>query len=487
MLDQSTRVAILKLHEQGHSLRGIARVMRLSRGAVREVLRAGSAEVPRIERAEAAAPYREAILELYASCKGNLVRVHEELIASGADFSYQALTAFCRRQGIGQEEKKPVGRYPFEPGQEMQHDTSPHMINLGGKERRVQTASLVLCYSRMVFFQFYPNFTRFHCKVFLTDALHYLGGSCATCMIDNTHLVVLQGTGRAMVPVPEMQAFGERYHFAFKAHEKGDANRSAHVERRFSYIENNFLAGRAFQDWEDANRQAREWCDKVNGTFRAKLKSSARELFAIEQAFLKPLPVWVPPVYLLHQRIADVEGYVSVATNRYSVPVEMIGRRVEVRESKDTIEIYEGPRLIATHPRSAEPTGRHFTLPEHRRPRGRGVKPPETSPEEKILLETLPELAGYVRALKERSAGRGTLALRRLLSMVNDYPREPLRESLEEAAQYGLYDLDRVETVILRKLGREYFQIRLEYGDEHDGRNSATAREPAPEKDGHDS
>ena len=133
MLDQNTRVAILKLHEQGHSLLGIARVMRLSRGAVREVLRAGSAEVPRIERAEAAAPYREAILELYASCKGNLVRVHEELVASGADFSYQALTAFCRRQGIGQEAKKPVGRYPFEPGQEMQHDTLPHIINLGAK------------------------------------------------------------------------------------------------------------------------------------------------------------------------------------------------------------------------------------------------------------------------------------------------------------------------------------------------------------------
>src|SRR6266566_129626 len=112
---------------------------------------------------------------------------------------------------------------------------------------------------------------------------------------------------------------------------------------------------------------------------------------------------------------------------------------------------------------------------------------PETSPEEKILLETLPELASYVRALKERSAGRGTVALRRLLTMVNDYPREPLRQALEEAAQYGLYDLDRVETVILRKLGREYFQIRLDYGDEHDGRNSATAGESAPEKDGHDS
>ena len=43
-------------------------------------------------------------------------------------------------------------------------------------------------------------------------------------MIDNTHVVVLHGTGKEMVPVPEMAAFAERYGFAFAAHEKGDAN-----------------------------------------------------------------------------------------------------------------------------------------------------------------------------------------------------------------------------------------------------------------------
>jgi hypothetical protein len=42
-------------------------------------------------------------------------------------------------------------------------------------------------------------------------------------MIYNTHLVVLQGTVRDMVPVPEMQSLGERYHFEFKVDEKGDA------------------------------------------------------------------------------------------------------------------------------------------------------------------------------------------------------------------------------------------------------------------------
>jgi hypothetical protein len=44
------------------------------------------------------------------------VRVHEELISSGAALSYPALTAFCRRQGIGQTPIVPAGQYHFDPG-----------------------------------------------------------------------------------------------------------------------------------------------------------------------------------------------------------------------------------------------------------------------------------------------------------------------------------------------------------------------------------
>jgi len=157
MLDQSTRAAILKLREQGHSIRGIARAVKRSRGAVRDVLRSATESVPSLIRSEKATPYRDQILELYVRCQGNLVRVHEELTASGAPFSYPALTAFCRRQGIGHEPPRPVGEYPFHPGQERQHDTSPHRAEIGGQRRPVQTASLVCGYSRMLFFQFFPN------------------------------------------------------------------------------------------------------------------------------------------------------------------------------------------------------------------------------------------------------------------------------------------------------------------------------------------
>ena len=77
MLDQTTRAAILRLRLEGHGSRRIANALGISRGAVREVLRAGTAEVPRLERTELGDPHRAEIAGLYAVCKGNLVRVHE--------------------------------------------------------------------------------------------------------------------------------------------------------------------------------------------------------------------------------------------------------------------------------------------------------------------------------------------------------------------------------------------------------------------------
>jgi len=459
MLSQAQRTTILELNAQQVSKREIARVLRISRAAVRKILRANSATVPEIQRPEKAEPYRQQILEFFDACQGNLVRVHEELVAGGAELSYAALTAFCRRHGIGYAPPVPAGRYDFAPGEELQHDTSPHELELAGKKRKVQTASAVLCYSRMLFFQCYPTFQRFDCKVFLTDALRYFSGATQRVMIDNTHVVVLRGSGRDMVPVPEMAAFGERFGFAFVAHAIGNANRSARVERNFWFIEQNFLAGRSFSSWEDLNQRAREWCDKVNATYKKHIRAVPRELFAMERLHLKPLPSWIPEVYRLHQRLVDVEGYIALHTNRYSVPVEWIGRRVEVRETKDKIVVQLDARRLVTHRRIAEAEHQRITLAEHRPPRGQRAPRPDPHPEENAIVTAAPELAEYVTGLKQRSRKVITLALRQLLRFVREYPREPLLAAVEEAVRYGLYDLDRLERMILRRVTREYFLL----------------------------
>ena len=459
MLSQSQRTTIFELHAQGVSKREIARVLNLSRGTVRQVLRSHSTAVPTLTRAEKAEPYRQQILELIATCKGNLVRVQEELAACGAQLSYSTLTAFCRRHGIGQAPVVAAGHYDFPPGQELQHDTSPHEVVLAGKRRKVQTASAVLCYSRLLFFQMYPTFQRFDCKVFLTEALRYFEGVPQRVMIDNTHVVVLRGSGRAMLPVAEMAAFAERFGFRFVAHERGDANRSARVERPFWFIERNFLAGRTFTGWQDLNQQARQWCDRVNTTYKKHLRAVPRELYSQERLALRPLPVWIPEVYRLHQRMVDIEGYVALHSNRYSVPLAWIGRRVEVRETKDKVEIQLDARNLVTHQRVAEAEYQRVLLAEHRPPRGQGQPRPDPHPEEQLILQAAPEIADYVAALKQRSPKLVLLALRQLLRLVRDYPRQPLLAAVREAARYGLYDLDRVERMILRRVARDYFLL----------------------------
>jgi len=465
MLDQKTRSAILMLHEKGLRIRAIARALKVSRESVKAVIASGSAEVPMPTRPEKASDYLDEVRQLYAGCKGNLVRVHEELCAMGAVLSYPALTAFCRRHGIGHEPPKPEGRYHFRPGQEMQHDTSPHVADVGGREREVQTASLVYCCSRLQFFQMYPRFTRFECKVFLDEGIRYAGGAAADCMIDNTSVVRLRGTGPSMVPVPEMVAFGERYGFRFIAHEVGDANRSARVEGPFHGIDTNFLAGRRFTDWEHLNREARLWCDRHNAKFSRKLHASRRELFAAELPYLRPLPEWVPEVYALHHRIVDAEGYVNVESNRYSVPYALIGRTLEVRVTKDRVEVYDGPREVASHRREWDPTNSRCTNLAHRPPRGTAAKARQAVPEQETLLRVAPEITDYVVALKAKLSGRGTLGMRRLLQMVRDYPREPLVAAVKTAQHYGLYDLERLERLILRQIGSEYFVLPIDEAD----------------------
>src|SRR6202043_100338 len=207
-------------------------------------------------------------------------------------------------------------------------------------------------------------------------------------------------------------------------------------------------------------------CDKVNATYKKHIRAVPRELFAVERLHLKPLPAWIPEVYRLQQRLVDIEGYVALNSNRYSVPVDWIGRRVEVRETKDKIEIQLDARRLVTHRRIAEAEQQRVLLAEHRPPRGQRGARPDPHPEEKAIVMAAPELADYVAGLKHRSRKVITLALWQLLRLVREYPREPLQGAVREAGRYGLYDLDRLERMILRRVTREYFLLEGDSGDD---------------------
>lgn len=463
MLDLDTRAAILTLARRGHGIKPIARAVGVSRNTVRRVLESGQSEVPGLIRAEQLEPHLKTVRALHAECGGNVVRVTEELAARHqVEVAYSTLTAFCRRHGIGVKPKARAGRYVFEPGEEMQHDTSPHEVVVGGRKRSLQCASLVLCFSRKQYQRCFERWSRFECRVFLSEAIAYLGGSASRCMLDNSTVIIAQGTGKDAKPAAAMKALADRFGFEFVAHAVGHADRSGRVERPFWHVETNFYPGRSFADLADLNGQLRSWCDKKNARQRRDLGASPDELILIEGPALKPLPIHIPEVYELHRRRVDVEGFVNLHTNRYSVDDALIGRHVELRETVDRVRIFSGHELVQEHEKRPHGTRSRITLPEHRASRRWRRTPPEPPPQERLLRAQGPELSALIDALQRRHGGRAVKAVRELHRMWHDYPTEALRGAVAVGLEYGLLDIARLETMVLRRIAGDFFQLPTE-------------------------
>jgi len=464
MLDRDTRAAILRLREEGHALRKIAQDLSVSRNSLRNVLASGQAEPPPVVRSRELAASLDDIRALYLECRGNIVRVQEELARRHqVTATYSSLTRFCRQEHISRSDPRQTVRILTGPGEEMQHDTSLYTISLGGHKVRRHCASLVFGYSRRLFLRFYPRFDRFACKLFLTEALRFMGGSCRTCVIDNSSVILACGAGSLAEVSPEMEAFERRFAFRFLAHELGHANRKGKIERPYSYIEGNFLVGRSFQNDADLNRQARRWLDeKANVRRLRELGASPQELFAAEQPHLQPLPLHVPEVYRIHQRDVDAYGHVHLDGRRYSVPHGFVGKSLWVRETEDAVIILDGRAELVRHPKLTDPAGPfESTLPGHvHRPRRRLAGP--VPPEEAALKALGAEAQAYLEGLQAARRGRAyRWSLKILHRLLSHYSARDVVAALSRALAHRLWDVRRIEGVLLQQLARERFQLPL--------------------------
>jgi transposase len=432
---------------------------------VQAIIRNGRTATVRRGKAHRLDGVKEALRELHRECQGNLVRVREELESRhGVAVAYTTLTRYCRRHGMGEAEKIPAGRIVTAPGEEMQHDTSPYNIEIGGRRVKRQCASLVLGYSRRLFIRFYEKFDRFHCKLFLTEAFVANGGTCRRCVIDNSHVVIACGTGSNAQVSSEMEAFEKRYGFRFLAHELGDADRSGKVERPFWYIERNFLVGRTFKDDEDLNRQAQQWLDeRANVRHIRELGAGPRELFAAERPLLTGLPLYVPEVYQIHRREVDAYGYVHLHGMRYSAPASVLGRTLTVRESGGEVVLLDGAEEVARHRKLTSADGRsQSTLPGHER---RGRRPRAVLPEEQRLKEAGDIMPDYLARLKAERGARYFWSVRRLYALLCQHRAEDFLRAVTRASEHGLYDVRRIEGILLGDLAREEYLLPMETQD----------------------
>jgi len=438
-------------------------MLHLARNTVRRILRSPPGEARSQARAAARADQHGGeIAEVFAKARGNAVRAQELLAEQGVEIAYSSLTRLVREAEL-RPGKRRVGEYAPPPGAEMQHDTSPHRVTIAGRTVTAQCASLVLACSRRLYAQYYPRFTRFEAKHFLLEAARFMDGAAQVCIIDNTSVILAAGSGADAIVAPEMAAFARTLGFQFRAHRVNHADRKARVERPFYYLETNFLVAREFEDFEDLNQQALGWCREVaNPKPKRALGMSPDAAYLIEKPHLQALPAVLPPVYEPLARGVDLHGYVSVDTNRYSVPERLVSKPVTVHKYLAEIQVWHRGELVASHARRIGERNARHTLPGHHSVPQRG-KPPAAA-EQLLLGNDHPAIAEYATALKQR--GRGLQTLRRLLEMKRTYPAEPFLAAVAQALRYGLFDLGRLEALVVKFAAGEFFRLPEDGADD---------------------
>ena len=72
----------------------------------------------------------------------------------------------------------------------------------------------------------------------------------------------------------------------------------------------------------------------------------------------------------------------------------------------------------------------------------------------------------YIDQIKKRARGRGQHALQKLLNLKRTYPKDAFYKAIAQAMHYGLYDIQRLEHIILKYIAGEFFNL----GDHHENK-----------------
>ncbi len=451
MIEPQKREAIFLLHQEGMALREIARNLGVHRDTVRAIIEQ-KGDMPDTVRKDKVVVEAELLRRLYEECDGYAQRVHEKLLEEqGIAITYPTLTRRLRELEISKPPKTRCDEVPDKPGEEMQHDTTSYLVQFALGWVRVIASLLYLRFSKVRYLKFYRAFNRFKMKCFFHEALMFWGYAASRCIIDNTNLARLRGTGKNAVMVPEMAAFARQYGFEFLCHEKNHANRKAGEEKGLHTVETNFLPGRTFNDLEDMNAQAFQWATvRMHTRPLGKTKVIPAEAFEYERAYLNKLPPHLPAPYLVHARGTDQYGYAPLHGNYYWVPGTK-REDVKVFEYAERMEIYLRRKRLAEYDLPADGVKNKKFAPQ-------GYPQPRTSPhnrrrpteEEEKRLRAMGEAVGrYLDvALKPKGIPRHRF-VRALFALSRQTTPALFVKSLERALRYRVTDMETVRRIAL--------------------------------------
>ncbi len=397
-LGMDKSLAVKSLRESGYSERAIARMLGISRNAVRNHIEGkvskgtkaptgeaptGSehskgtiaptgSEAPTSVGEEAPSrslcePFREVILSKLEQGL-HRKRIFQDLVEEhGFSGQYWSVRRFIT--ALGKDNKElPFRRIEVEPGAELQVDFGQGRpwIDATGKKRRSHVFRAVLSYSRKGYTEVVPRQTTEHLIRVLENAFWKLGGVPKVVVFDNAKCAVNKADWYDPEIQPKLLEFCKHYGCVFLPTKPRTPRHKGKVERGVDYVQENALRGHDFHTIAQQNQHLDRWEQSIADTrIHGTTKQHVRQVFEqIEKPCLKPLPADRFPFYHEKQRKVYRDGHIAVDNAYYSVPPEYLGRTVWVHWNSQTVRILNKQmETIALH--AKKEAGRFSTLHEH--------------------------------------------------------------------------------------------------------------------------
>ena len=350
---------ILDLHRQGLKVAAIARQVGVDRKTVRKYIARGleppryGPRQPRSRAIDKHVAYLRARLAEYPGLTAQ--RLHREIAGLGYTGGYSMVRDEVRALRPAGGGKGYAVRFETLPGEQAQVDFAQFRVSFTDEPDVVHIVwlfSIVLGYSRLIWGRFAHRQTMQTVLACHKAAFEAFGGVPRQILYDRMKTAVIgEDADGQVVYNRTLGELAHHYGFLPKACRPYRPETKGRVERPFRYIREDFFLGGVFRNLDDLNLQFKDWlADVANPRLHATTGRVVNEAFAEEKPTLLLLPLIPFGAVLSLERRISREGMVSIGGNYYSVPDATRRRMVEVHSMADEIKIFEGDRLIASHP-----------------------------------------------------------------------------------------------------------------------------------------
>jgi len=450
---------VIRRWQEGTSIRRIAAELRISRYLVRRIIldhQRGRAQgvthpdlpTPPKSRGSILDGHIPFIRDLFTRWpRITALRIHEDLRSRGFTGKYTIVKDLVRRLRP-QPTRLPVLRFESGKGQQAQMDYAVYTLDFTEEGRcKVNLFSYLLAYSRRQYLRFvesqdFESTIREHVRAF-----EHLDGVAATCLYDNMKVVVARYEGDEPIYNTRFLAFATHYGYRVWACRRRRPQTKGKVERPFRYVEENFLNGRSFRNFEHLNECLARWLAEVADVrVHRETKRRPIDLHAEELPYLIPLPANRYDTAEVVYRTVNAEGMVAYRQNYYSVPWRCLGQVLPLRITEEELIVYgSNLEVLARHallPRTT--TGQRSELPEHR--------PQEDARQREAHLrarfaELGPAAGRFLEGLLS-SHRFGKDQASRVLALLETYRKQDLASALERAVHFGAFSLRSVERIL---------------------------------------